>query len=67
LLGRLQLWPSEVVGLHFTAATTVGSYRLEALGSVDGWTLGGRCRWVNATRSDLTQERQLELLAGLMF
>lgn len=67
LLGRLQLWPSEVVGLHFTAATTVGSYRLEALGSIDGWTLGGRCRWLNATHSDLTQERQLELLAGMMF
>jgi len=67
LFGRLQLWPAEVVGLHFTGTTTVGSYRVEALGSIDGWTLGGRVRWVNATRSDLTQERQLELIAGMMF
>ena len=67
LLGRLQLWPSETTGLHFTAATTVGSYRLEALGSLDGWTLGARARWLNAARSDLTQERQFELIAGLMF
>ncbi len=67
LLARLQLWPSESVGLHLTAATTVGSYRLEALGSIDGWTLGARARWLNATRSDLTQERQFELIAGVMF
>lgn len=67
LLGRLQLWPSEAVGIHLTAATTVGSYRLEALGSLDGWTLGARARWLNATRTDLTQERQLELVAGVMF
>ena len=67
LLGRLQLWPSEVVGVHLTAATTVGSYRLEALTSFGGWTLGARARWLNATRSDLSQERQLELIAGVMF
>ena len=67
LLGRLQLWPSETVGIHLTAATTVGSYRLEALGSIDGWTLGARARWLNATRGDLTQERQLEIIAGVMF
>jgi len=67
LLGRLQLWPSETTGLHLTATTTVGSYRLEALGSIDGWTLGARARWLNAARGDLTQERQLEILAGLMF
>ena len=67
LFGRLQLWPSESVGLHFTAATTVGSYRLEALGSIDGWTLGARARWTSPARDDLTQERQLEAIAGLMF
>jgi hypothetical protein len=67
LLGRLQLWPSESLGLHFSASTTVGSYRLEALGSLDGWTLGARARWLNATRADLTQERQLEIIAGMMF
>ena len=67
LLGRLQLWPSETTGLHLTATTTVGSYRLEALGSIDGWTLGARARWLNAAREDLTQERQLEVLVGLMF
>jgi hypothetical protein len=67
LLGRLQLWPSESVGLHPTATTTVGSYRLEALASVDGWTLGALARWLNALRSDLTEEHQLELIAGLTF
>jgi len=67
LLARLQLWPSEAVGLHFTGTTTVGSYRLEALGSFDGWTFGARARWLNATRTDLTQERQLEIIAGLTF
>jgi hypothetical protein len=67
LFGRLQLWPTELVGLHLTGTTTVGSYRLEALGSIDGWTFGGRYRWLNATHSELTQEQHLELLAGIMF
>jgi len=67
LFGRLQLWPSDLLGLHLTAATTVGSYRLEALGSIDGWTLGARARFINPARDDLTQERQLEAIVGLMF
>ncbi|MEO6599064.1 MAG: hypothetical protein ABIQ16_04275 [Polyangiaceae bacterium] len=67
LLGRLQLFPSETVGVHLTGATTVGSYRLEALINFDSWTLGGRARWLNATHTDETQERQFQLLAGYMF
>ena len=67
LFGRLQLWPSESVGLHLTAATTVGSYRLEALGSIADWTLGARARFTSPARDDLTQERQLEAIVGLMF
>ena len=67
LLGRLQLFPSETVGVHLTGATTVGSYRLEALVNIDSWTLGGRARWLNAIHTDQTQERQFELVAGYMF
>ena len=67
LLGRLQLFPSETLGVHLTAATTVGSYRLEALVNFDSWTVGGRARWLNAIHSDQTQERQFQLVAGYMF
>ena len=67
LLGRLQLFPSETMGIHLTGATTVGSYRLEALVNFDSWTFGGRARWLNAIHSDRTQERQFELIAGYMF
>ncbi|MES1179439.1 MAG: hypothetical protein ABUL62_34300 [Myxococcales bacterium] len=67
LFGRLQLWPSESLGLHLTAATTVGTYRLEALGSIDNFTVGARARFISPARDDLTQETQLEALAGYLF
>lgn len=67
LFARLQLWPAESLGLHLTAATTVGSYRLEALASYDNWTLGARARFISPARDDLTQETQLAAIAGVMF
>jgi len=67
LFGRLQLWPSDSLGLHLTAATTVGTYRLEALGSISSFMFGARARFISPARDDLTQETQLEALAGYLF
>jgi hypothetical protein len=67
LFGRLQLWPTETVGLHLTATTNVGSYRFEGLATIGTFALGGRLRLLNATRDDRTQETQLEAVAGILF
>ena len=67
LFGRLQLWPSDSLGLHLTAATTVGTYRLEALGCIDSFTFGARARFISPARDDLPQETQLEAIAGYLF